>query len=130
MNNRVLIDTDILIDYFKNNINAVEYLENENRELYISAINVAELYAGIVDNEELAIIREFLTAFKIVNICIDIAECAGLLRNKYYKSHNVGLADAIIAASASSIDAVVVTLNRKHFPMFNGDQILTPYSKV
>jgi predicted nucleic acid-binding protein len=49
---------------------------------------------------------------------------------QYYKSHNVGLADAIIAASASSIDALLVTLNRKHFPMFNGDQILTPHSKI
>jgi predicted nucleic acid-binding protein len=83
MSNRVLIDTDILIDYFKNNINAVEYLENENRELFISAINVAELYAGIVSNEEMVIIKEFLTAFKIVNIGVDIAEDAGLIRNKY-----------------------------------------------
>ncbi|TFG89271.1 MAG: type II toxin-antitoxin system VapC family toxin, partial [Hyphomicrobiales bacterium] len=39
------------------------------------------------------------------------------------KSHGVGLADAIIAATADSENAELKTLNVKHYPMFKG---LTP----
>jgi predicted nucleic acid-binding protein len=129
MKTKVLIDTDILIDYLRDHEDGVRYLEDEKRELYTSAINVAELYTGVKNDNEMIAIKEFLTVFKIVIITKEIAESAGLIRNKYYKSHNIGLADAIIAACANSIDSVFVTLNKKHFPMFKSDQILTPYKK-
>ena len=35
-------------------------------------------------------------------------------------SHGVGLADAILAATAESEDAELKTLNRKHYPMLKG----------
>jgi predicted nucleic acid-binding protein len=44
------------------------------------------------------------------------------------KSHNVGLADALIAATAESRQAALVTLNIKHFPMLAN--VVVPYQKV
>jgi predicted nucleic acid-binding protein len=50
-----------------------------------------------------------------------------LFRRDYGKSHGVGLADALIAASAEMRGAVLVTLNRKHFPML--PTVIVPYQK-
>jgi len=52
---------------------------------------------------------------------------AGLWRRTYGRSHGTGLADALIAASASAAQATLVTLNRKHFPMLA--DVLVPFSK-
>jgi predicted nucleic acid-binding protein len=42
-----LIDTDVLIDYLRDETAAVSYLESLPPPLLISAISVAELYAGV-----------------------------------------------------------------------------------
>ena len=51
----------------------------------------------------------------------------GLFRRDYGKSHGVGLADALIAATAELAQATLVTLNAKHFPML--PTVLVPYQK-
>ena len=48
-------------------------------------------------------------------------------RREYGKSHGVGLADALIAATAEVVGAQLVTLNKKHFPML--DDVYVPYTK-
>jgi predicted nucleic acid-binding protein len=47
-------------------------------------------------------------------VTFEIAKTAGLYRRDYGKSHGVGLADAIIAATCESENAVLKTLNVKH----------------
>jgi predicted nucleic acid-binding protein len=42
---------------------------------------------------------------------------AGDYLQRYRKSHNVELADALIAASAVERNAMLWTRNRKHYPM-------------
>ena len=50
------------------------------------------------------------------------------IAENYGKSHNTGLADAIIAASAEIRQAHLVTFNRKHFPMLTN--LIVPYPKA
>ena len=47
MAERLLIDTDVLIDYLRDHAEAVSYLESLTEPLLISVITVAELYAGV-----------------------------------------------------------------------------------
>ena len=47
-----LIDTDVLIDYLRGRPEAVVYLESLTDRLLISAITVAELYAGVREGVE------------------------------------------------------------------------------
>ena len=123
----LLIDTDVLIDYLRDRPEAVAYLESLTDNLLISAITVAELYAGVREGGERDALDSFVRAFEIVNANEQIAVKGGLYRRDYSKSHNTGLADALIGATAELRHAELVTLNRKHFPMLS--DVVVPYQK-
>lgn len=63
---------------------------------------------------------ELLANVRIVPVSAEIARLGGLYRRDFGRSHGVGLADAIIAASAIVEDVDLETLNTKHYPMFQG----------
>lgn len=128
MSERLLLDTDVLIDYLRGQAEAVAYLERLTTALLISALTVAELYAGVRDGEERTRLDAFISAFEIVPIDAEIAVRGGLYRRDYGKSHGVGLADALIAATAMGKQVTLVTLNKKHFPMLS--DVLVPYQKA
>ena len=103
-------------------------MEGITERVFVSAISVAELYAGVREGEERTALDDFVKAFDIVLVDEAIATQGGLYRGDYRKSHNVGLADAIIAASAEAKNAILVTLNSKHFPMLAN--VIVPYRKA
>ncbi len=127
--NRFLIDTDVLIDHLRGVEAATSFLEQRIKDdhVYISAITVSELFSGVRDGQEKSCLEQFLKLFNLVAIEQAVAIKGGLFRRDYGKSHGVGLADAIISASADSVAATLVTLNKKHFPMQKN--ILIPYQK-
>ena len=57
---------------------------------------------------------------RVVPVSSGIARLGGLYKRDYGKSHGVGPADAIVAATATMEDAELMTLNVKHYPMFSG----------
>lgn len=124
----LMIDTDVLIDYLRNQADAVSYLEGLTNPLLVSVITVAELYAGVREGEERKALDGFTAAFEVAPVTEAIAIKGGLYRRDYRKSHGVGLADAIIAATAESRGATLVTLNDKHFPMLASVHV--PYAKT
>jgi predicted nucleic acid-binding protein len=125
---QLLIDTDVLIDYLRDRSESVTYLEGLTPPLSLSAITVAELYAGVRDGDERAVLDHFIDSFRIIAVDKDIALRAGIIRRDFGKSHGTGLADAIIAATAETHQAKLVTLNDKHFKMLK--EIIIPYQKA
>ncbi len=123
----LLIDTDVLVDYLRGQVDAVAYLENLNEPVHVLVITQAELYAGVREGPERNRLDTLISVLDIVVITPEIARNGGLYRRDYGRSHGVGLADALIAASAESCSATLVTLNRKHFPMLN--RVVVPYIK-
>lgn len=123
----LLVDTDVLIDYLRDQPEAVAFLENTEQPLATSVITVAELYAGVRDGEERQRLDVFVEAFAVLTLDREPAQRAGLWRRQYGPSHGTGLADALIAASAEAAGATLVTLNRRHFPMLAS--VLVPYAK-
>jgi predicted nucleic acid-binding protein len=128
MATRLLIDTDVLIDYLRDYPDAVSYVEAQPERLLISVVTVAELYAGVREGEERSRLERFLRAFEIIPLDQSLAVQGGLYRRDYHKSHNVGLADALIAATAMRRQVSLVTLNQKHFPMLQ--DVIVPYHKA
>ncbi len=123
----LVVDTDVLIDYLRDQPQAVAFLEGAEQPLATSVITVAELYAGVRDGEERQRLDVFVAAFDVLNLDRQSAHCAGLWRRQYGPSHGTGLADALIAACAEVAGATLVTLNRRHFPMLA--EVLVPYAK-
>lgn len=123
-----LIDTDVLVDYLRDETSAVSYLESLPPPLLISAISVAELYAGVREGDERLAREEFLDAFEVVPVDEEIAVAGGLYRRGYGKSHGAGLTDTLIAATTTLRNATLVTLNHKDFPM--PLSLTLPYQKA
>ena len=57
--------------------------------------------------------------FRIVHVTSEIARLGGLYKRDYGRSHGIGFADAIVAATATLENAELKTLNVKHYPMLN-----------
>ncbi|MBE0418408.1 MAG: type II toxin-antitoxin system VapC family toxin [Coriobacteriia bacterium] len=125
--NRFLLDTDVIIEYLRGRDKAIRYVESLEGELCVSAITVAELYSGVKDSDEEAALERFLDAFEVISIDRALARLGGLCRQRYQPAHGTGLADAIVAASAESAGAALVTFNKRHFPM--SKDVVVPYTR-
>lgn len=115
----MLIDTNILIDYLRGKADAVNFLTasfSGGNIIYCSVITRIELISGLRPGEEL-IISRLLDTFEEIEVTRKIADIAGKYMNLYSKSHGIFTPDAIIAASAKYTEAVLYTLNGRHFPM-------------
>ena len=127
MADRYLLDTDVLIEYLRGIKSAIKFLEGLEGELILSAITVAELYSGVRDQGEEEALDNFLFAFDVAPVDEDLAREGGLIRKEYHHSHGVGLADALIAATAQIRSAILVTFNRRHYPML--EDLVVPYER-
>jgi predicted nucleic acid-binding protein len=116
----ILPDTDVLVDFFRGHNKAVTFVNAHAARIILSSIVVAELYAGLKGNAEQAALENFCSLFRVVPVSIEIAKAGGLYKRDYGKSHGVGLADAILAATAEAENAELKTLNTKHYPMAKG----------
>jgi predicted nucleic acid-binding protein len=117
MKKPVLPDTDILVDFFRGHEKAVSFIRKYDSDIILSAMVVAELYAGVKGEAEEAVLGEFVSLFRIVPVTAEIARSAGLYKRDYGTSHGVGLADAVLAATARAENTELKTLNTKHYPM-------------
>ena len=113
----ILLDTDVLIDFFRGYEKAVTFVNANSTRIILSSIVVAELYAGVKGEDEEIAMDNFVSLFRIVHVNKAIAKAGGLYKQAYGKSHGVGLAEAILAATAVVENAEMKTLNIKHYPM-------------
>jgi len=123
----ILLDTDILVDFLRGNSKAVAFINAQSARIILSAIVVAELYAGVKGEAEQIVLDNFVSIFRVVPVSAEIAKVGGLYKRDFGKSHGVGLADAILAATAEAENAELKTLNRKHYPMLKG--LMPAYTK-
>lgn len=116
----VFVDSDIIIEVLRGRdqqiVSMWSALAHSSAPILTSPVTVAEIGAGARPSEMHAISRLFAP---LVCVAIDqtIGELAGEYMRKYRKSHNVEVADALIAASAVQSGAALWTRNRKHYPM-------------
>ncbi|MCO5314768.1 MAG: type II toxin-antitoxin system VapC family toxin [Solirubrobacterales bacterium] len=121
------IDTSVLIDHTRGLQAAHETLARaaERGELHSSEIVRTELLVLIRDRE-LALITPLLEAIIWHPVDRQVAEAAGSLGRAWLPSHNgIDAADFIIAATATMLDAELLTRNIRHFPMF--ENLRAPY---
>ena len=116
----VLIDSDIVIEVLRARDQAIltqwSALADSSSPILVSPITFAEVGAGAFTSEQTMISR-FFAPLTCVVIDQKIGQLAGEFLRQYSKSHNLKIADALIAASAAHSQAALWTRNRKHYPM-------------
>lgn len=119
---RVVVDTDILIDFLRVKRGSFAQLIAQQKqrkiELYLSSITVMELYAGKSSADILTYLEEFVGQFKIVSFDKVLARFSGELRRE--RKLSIQTTDFIIGVSALWLKAEVATRNKKHFQGIQG----------
>ncbi|MFQ5551225.1 MAG: PIN domain-containing protein [Gemmatimonadales bacterium] len=115
----VLYDSDVVIDILRGRSEIMEQaimLEASGVPTFCTAITWAEIYAGIRPGEE-PLTQAFFDARGEIALDGQVGRRAGAYLARYAKSHSVELADALVAAAATTSGMWLWTLNRKHYPM-------------
>ncbi len=120
---KIIFDTSIFIDYLrggKTGDKLFDQIEKQNAQLYIPTIVIYELFSGksTRDSSVRMKIAKMIQNFKRIDLTEDIAMKAGELYRELGK--HIGPQDYIIAASAFSINASILTQNTKHFAQIPG----------
>ena len=114
----VLVDTSILIDYYRktDKSNSVWVaLVRQGYEFAISAISKYEIYSGAAQGQ-LTFWNNVLLTVPVIpfdEACVDIA--VAINANLKRKRKQIDLADLFIAATAVTHNLIFATLNRRHF---------------
>lgn len=95
---------------------AVERLALQGVRTYCTAVSWAEVYAGLRRGEE-HVAEDFFRARGEVVLDARTGRRAGAYLASFARSHGVELADALVAAAASTSGLRLWTLNRRHYPM-------------
>ena len=112
----ILVDTNIFIEYYKNNPAIYKILEQiDPQEIVVNDVVCAELYFGARNKQELADIVFDMEKLTILPISQKISRFAVDLVKQFCLSHKLKLPDAQIAATAILHNAELFTLNKKDF---------------
>jgi predicted nucleic acid-binding protein len=112
----VVCDTNIFIEFYKNNKQIVENLKKIGLEnIAMSSITAGELIFGAFDKRELQNIRNDIDSLIVLPLNENISNKFIDLMTKYSLSHNLDVPDALIASSAIEYNCELYTLNQKHF---------------
>jgi tRNA(fMet)-specific endonuclease VapC len=115
-----LLDTDAVIDQLKGfqaTVSLLTQLDQAGGELCVCDVVIAEVYAGL-DPRDKPRAQQFLSACTFLPTSADSARQAGEWRYQYARRGiTIALADALIAATAHTHRAKLVTGNTGHYPM-------------
>lgn len=118
MNDKVIIDTSVWIDYFQNRSVALSKQVDRlisNSNIYIPKVVIAELLQGAHSEKEIKVIRDYFDVFYIIGEQEDTWVKAGNLSFTLRKrGKTTSFIDCYIAIMAKEQDCAILTLDR-HF---------------
>jgi predicted nucleic acid-binding protein len=115
-----LLDTSVIVDVLngkRNRAALIRTLAAEGHKLACCAVNVAEIYAGMRPGEEKKT-SALLRGMNYFEITWEAAQLAGELQSRYRnRGRTLFLPDTLIAAVTLVNDLVLITDNKRDFPM-------------
>jgi predicted nucleic acid-binding protein len=112
----MIFDTDVLIWALRGNRKAAEAIDTtECRQ--VSLVTYMELLQGARDKREIKLIRAFLVdlSFTVLPLTEAIGHRASIYIETHVLASSMGMADALIAATASEHSEVLCSGNDKHY---------------
>lgn len=127
MKQKLLVDTDILIDVSRGITTAINRLKLEanTSTLAISTITQMELIVGCRNKTELQHLEKFLRRYLIIKINELITDKVIELLNKYRLSHGLLIPDGLIAATAIVTNTPLLSKNQRDYRFIAGLNLLT-----
>lgn len=112
---KLLVDTDIIIDFLRGIRAAKSLFISGEIEIYCSVLSKKELLSKVgLSESERKRVMEVLSIMRVLNIDNDICRRYSELLEKYGDRPDM-LADYVIAATAWSKKLPLLTRNKKHF---------------
>jgi len=117
----VIFDTDVLIWVARRNAKAIR-LVKEAEVRRASIITIMELLRGVRNRRELQDAKSFLREydFEVLPLTENIGHRAAVYVEEYCLQADLGVADALIAATAVENDLPLTSGNAKHFSVVEG----------
>lgn len=117
MKQKLVIDTDILIDVSRGIPIAINRLQSEaeNSTLAISSITQMELIVGCRNKTELQSLENFLQRYVVIKVNELITDKAIELLIQYRLSHGLLIPDGLIAATAIVTDTPLLSKNQRDY---------------
>ena len=120
--NVILVDTSILIDYYRKtdkSKSAWINLIDQGYEFAISVITKYELYSGATQSQ-ISFWDTIISAILVIPFDESCVETAVQLNSSLKKKRKqIDIADLFIAATAVNLKLPIATLNKKHFERIN-----------
>jgi tRNA(fMet)-specific endonuclease VapC len=124
-----LLDSNVIIDTLNDRHDRPRLLaELSHQDILLAccSINVTEVYMGMRPGEETKT-KRFLRSLEFYHVTWEAAQLAGdLFREWRQKGQTLALSDVTIAAVALTQKLMLVTDNKKHFPMPELQIVLLP----
>ncbi|MBI2641431.1 PIN domain-containing protein [Candidatus Roizmanbacteria bacterium] len=116
---QILPDTNVLILGFKNEEPYASFLRKAitEKKLVFSSVVVAEYLVGATDDQE-KVLNALTSQFKVLPVDLPVAQLGAFYRKKYIKrGKKLALPDCFIGATCKIYNLVLLTLDKKDFPM-------------
>jgi predicted nucleic acid-binding protein len=112
-----IVDTDILIDAGRGDAQAIDCLQRIGQQslLAASVVTQMELFVGCRNKAELMYVETFLQNFQLLKITDQTSDAAVDLIKQYRLSHGLLIPDALIAATALTLKAPLISKNQRDY---------------
>jgi len=112
----ILCDTDVIIEYFNNNVLLLQMIEDIGIEkLIITSVTRAEVQQGALDRSHLTKINRILNKFPTLDLDESMSRCFTKLFEQYLLSHRCSIPDMLNAAAAITYQLPFFTINLKDY---------------
>lgn len=115
MDSNILLDTSVLIDLQRGEEKTVKLFDNIKIRVSVSRVTACEFIYGAENKKVKQINKSFLESLPIIEINKAISKYTYFLLDKYSLEVKLGIANALIAATAIVEDLSFWTLNKRHF---------------
>ncbi len=124
---KLIVDSDIIIEISRGNKKASVLLTRYKKEytLCVSAVTRYEVIVGCRNKQEMNFILKLLEKFITISLNEEISRITDDLIINNTLSHNLQLADALIASTAIYHSASLISRNQKDFRYIDDLKLLT-----
>jgi predicted nucleic acid-binding protein len=122
-----IVDTTVIVHYFRNYVKAREWVDTQAEQLSLVAITWMEVMEGASNKANQKESRRILDKFELLYLTNADQHWAMQQLERYQFSHHIGKEDCLIASVAYRLQVPLYTHNNKDMNRLIGDLAVKPY---